>query len=202
MRGGAAGGLWHHQTWSPSLISPRIRNQVKTATIGTFLCLTCKIPHKKVLRIILCASFTLFLDQLLLMTSNLAAIVTSPSPNLSQIGREGKTNCYCKRDVLSPRKKLRKTLDRGGNPPPPPLYVRGLIWSIFYLSKKKLFKISLRKQEFNIPCKFYLMSKAFLLTPSLSLTSFITCSSGSSSDLILCKKKENYTSALAKCIYF
>ena len=101
------------------------------------------------------------------------------------------------------KEKTQKNLRQGWHAnPPPPLYVRGLIWSIFYLSEKKVFKTSLRKQEFNIPCKFYLMSKAFLLTPSLSLTSFITCSSGSSNDLILCKKKENYTSALAKCIYF
>ena len=31
MGGGAAGGLWRHQQWSPSWILPRIRNQVKTA---------------------------------------------------------------------------------------------------------------------------------------------------------------------------
>ena len=142
------------------------------------------------------------------MTSNFAAIVTRPSQNLSQIGREGKTNSYCKRDVLSPRKKLRKTSDRGGSPHtplPPPSLVHwrvNLITLLFVKEKGIPVKISLRKQEFNIPCKFYLMSKAFLLTPSLSLTSFITCSSGSSSDLILCKKKENYTSALTKCIYF
>lgn len=127
-----------------------------------------------------------------------------PSPNLSQIAHEGKTNNYWKRDVLSSRKKLRKTSDRGGNPRPPSL-VRSrvnLITLLFVQERGIPVKISLRKQEFNIPCKFYLMSKAFLLTPSLSLTSFITCSSGSSSDLILCKKTENYTSALAKCIYF
>lgn len=142
------------------------------------------------------------------MTSNLAAIVTRPSQNLSQIGREGKTNSYCKRDVLSPRKKLRKTSDRGGSPPPPPpltslVHSRVNLITLSFVKEKGIpVKISLRKQEFNIPCKFYLMSKAFLLTPSLSLTSFITCSSGSSSDLILCKKKENYTSTLTKCIYF
>ena len=142
------------------------------------------------------------------MTSNFAAIVTRPSQNLSQIGREGKTNSSCKRDVLSPRKKLRKTSDTGGSPPPPPpppslVHSRVNLITLLFVKEKGIpVKISLRKQEFNIPCKFYLMSKAFLLTPSLSLTSFITCSSGSSSDLILCKKKENYTSALTKCIYF
>ena len=65
-----------------------------------------------------------------------------------------------------------------------------LITLLFVKEKGIPVKISLRKQEFNIPCKFYLMSKAFLVTPSLSLTSFITCSSGSSSDLILCKKRK------------
>ena len=37
MGGGAAGGLWRHQQWSPSWILPRIRNQVKTATNDIFL---------------------------------------------------------------------------------------------------------------------------------------------------------------------
>ena len=41
MRIGAARGLWHHQTYSPSwlpfLILPRIRNQVKTATSNNTL---------------------------------------------------------------------------------------------------------------------------------------------------------------------
>ena len=40
MGGGAAGGPWRHQQWSssrpPSWISPRIRNQVKTARNGVF----------------------------------------------------------------------------------------------------------------------------------------------------------------------
>ena len=44
---GAAGGLWRHQTWSPSWplswILSRIRNQVKTVRINTFLRLTCKM---------------------------------------------------------------------------------------------------------------------------------------------------------------
>ena len=40
MGDGAAGGLWRHQQWSPSVppswILPRIRNQVKTARNGNF----------------------------------------------------------------------------------------------------------------------------------------------------------------------
>jgi len=47
MGGRAAGDLGRHQTWSPSRppswILPRIRNHVKNARIGNFLCLTCKI---------------------------------------------------------------------------------------------------------------------------------------------------------------
>ena len=42
MGGGAAGGLWRHRQWSPSVppswILPRIRNQVKTARNGNFSC--------------------------------------------------------------------------------------------------------------------------------------------------------------------
>ena len=49
MGGGPAEGLWRHQTWSPSWplswILSRIRNQVKTVWINTFLRLTCKITH-------------------------------------------------------------------------------------------------------------------------------------------------------------
>ena len=44
MVGGAAGGLLRHQQWSPSWlpswILPRIRNHVKTARNGNFLCFT------------------------------------------------------------------------------------------------------------------------------------------------------------------
>ena len=47
MDGGTAGGLWRHHQWSPpwppSWILPRIRNQVKTARNGKFLCWTCTI---------------------------------------------------------------------------------------------------------------------------------------------------------------
>ena len=44
MGGGAAGGLWCHQTWLLPWILSRIRNQVKTVRIN--LRLTCKITHK------------------------------------------------------------------------------------------------------------------------------------------------------------
>ena len=41
MRGGAAGGLWRHQQWSPSWppsrILLKIRNQAKTARNGNVL---------------------------------------------------------------------------------------------------------------------------------------------------------------------
>ena len=49
MGGGAAGGLWRHQTWSPSWppwILPRFRNKVKTVRINNFLHLIWKITHK------------------------------------------------------------------------------------------------------------------------------------------------------------
>ena len=41
------GGLWRHQKWPPSWILPRIRNQVKTARNGDFLCLRGKITQNK-----------------------------------------------------------------------------------------------------------------------------------------------------------
>ena len=50
MGGGAAEGLWRHQTWwpfwLPSCILSRIRNQVKTVRIYIFLCTACKITQK------------------------------------------------------------------------------------------------------------------------------------------------------------
>ena len=95
MGGGAAGGLWHHQRWSPfwlpSWILPRIRNQVKTAINGNFLCWTCKITHKnkhfasfypQALLLLLkgventCIFTQKKLDQLLLMISYLITIET------------------------------------------------------------------------------------------------------------------------------
>ena len=45
MGGGAAWGLWRHQTrsssWPPSWLLSRVRNKVKTVRINNFLCLTC-----------------------------------------------------------------------------------------------------------------------------------------------------------------
>ena len=50
MGGGAAGGLWRSQQWSPfwrpCWILPRIRNRVKFARNGDFFCLTWKITLK------------------------------------------------------------------------------------------------------------------------------------------------------------
>ena len=46
MGAGAAGGLWRHQQWPPSWILQRIKNQVKTARNGNFLCLISKTTHK------------------------------------------------------------------------------------------------------------------------------------------------------------
>ena len=45
MAGGATGGLWHHQTWSPSWIVSRIKNKVKTVRIDVFLRSACKITQ-------------------------------------------------------------------------------------------------------------------------------------------------------------
>ena len=64
---GAAGGLWRHQQWSPSWspfrILLRIRNKVKTATNGNFLCFTCKITHEYALCIISFTSFTFIVER-------------------------------------------------------------------------------------------------------------------------------------------
>ena len=49
MGGGAAGGLWRHQQWSPSWppswILPSIRNQIKTTRNSNFMYFTSKIKH-------------------------------------------------------------------------------------------------------------------------------------------------------------
>ena len=97
MGGGAAGGFWRQQnkiiwslSWLPSWILPRIRNQVKIAINGNFLCLTCKVTQKKALRIILSTGFTFIVEKSwkniiftrkwlyyqLLVTSYLVTIVT------------------------------------------------------------------------------------------------------------------------------
>ena len=87
---GAAGGLWRHQTWPPfwplSWVLSKIRNQVKTVRINTFLRLTCKMTLT--FKRFLSTSFSFiperswknfthkWLDHLLLMTSYLVTIVT------------------------------------------------------------------------------------------------------------------------------
>ena len=97
MGGGAAGGLWRHQQWSPSWlpswILPRIRNQVKTAGNSNF-----------------CDGMILFLKKHVLspkigVTSCSFDVIsrnhsTWPSLNLSQNLREGWTNSYWKCQVL------------------------------------------------------------------------------------------------------
>ena len=48
MGGSAAGSLRSQQQWSPSWILPEIEIRLKPRSInGSFLCLTCKIGHKK-----------------------------------------------------------------------------------------------------------------------------------------------------------
>ena len=64
MGGGAVGGLWRHQQWSPSWILPRVRYQVKKiARNGNFLCLTWKVTHKKALCMILATRFTFIVER-------------------------------------------------------------------------------------------------------------------------------------------
>ena len=60
---GAAGGLWRHQRWLPSWILPRIRNQVKTARNGDFLCLRWKVTHKQALCRTLATRFTFIVEK-------------------------------------------------------------------------------------------------------------------------------------------
>ena len=117
MGGGAAGGQWRHQQWSPSWppswILTRTKNQVKTARNGNFLLFTWKITHKLIINKLLLLlkkvdkTFTFtqtWLDHLLFMTSYLVTIKNNhsnwPSLNLSQNVREGWTNSYWKRQVL------------------------------------------------------------------------------------------------------
>ena len=75
--GGAAGGLWRRQQWSPSWTLPRIRNEVKTAINKHFALL-----HPKALFLLLkevekkCIFTQKWLDHLLLVTSYLVTIAT------------------------------------------------------------------------------------------------------------------------------
>ena len=118
MGGGAAGGLWRHQqwlpSWLPSWILPRIRNQVKTARNGNFLCFKRKITNKKALCMILATMFTLIVERsrknmyfhpkLAWPPATYDVISRNhsnwPSLNFSQNVREGWMNSYWKRQVL------------------------------------------------------------------------------------------------------
>ena len=51
------------QGWPSSWILTRIRNQVKTASNGIFLCLSCKITHKLAFCIILYTIFTFIAER-------------------------------------------------------------------------------------------------------------------------------------------
>ena len=114
MGGAAAGGLWRHQqwlpSWPPSWILPRIRNQVKTARNGNFLCFKWNITNKKELCMILATMFTLIVERSR-KNSKLAwppatyDVISRnhsnwPSLNLSQNLSKGWRNSYWKRQVL------------------------------------------------------------------------------------------------------
>ena len=116
---GGAGGLFCHQQWSPSWppswILPRIGNQVKTARNSNFLCFTWKITHKWALCMILAATFAFIVERswqnmyfhpkMAWPLANYDVISCNysnwPSLNLSQNVREGWTNSYWKRQVLT-----------------------------------------------------------------------------------------------------
>ena len=118
MGGGAAGGLWLHQQWSPSwppsCILPRIGNQVKTARNSNFLCFTWKITHKYTLCMILATRFPVIVEKswkniyfhpkLAWPPATYDVISRNhsiwPLLNLSQNLREKWTNSYWKRQVL------------------------------------------------------------------------------------------------------
>ena len=126
MGGGAAGGLWRHQQWSPSWppswILPRIRNQVKTARNCNFLCLTWKITHKYV---------AYFHSKMAWPPATYDVISRNhrnwPSLNLSQNACKWYTNSYWKHQVLM-LYPLGKYSEKPQPPPPPsPLYTRRLI---------------------------------------------------------------------------
>ena len=106
MGGGAAGGLWRHQQWSPSWILPRIRNQVKIAINGNFLCLTYKIIHKYKFYFIVEKRWKNmhFHSKMAWPPATYDVISRNhsnwPSLNLSQNLCEGWMNSYWKRQVL------------------------------------------------------------------------------------------------------
>ena len=101
MGGGAAGGLWRHQQWSPSWILPRIWNQVESARNGyrNFLCFTwISTMHDFSLKI-----YFYFYPQLAWPPATCDVISHNhsnwPSLNLSLNLREGWTNSYWKRQA-------------------------------------------------------------------------------------------------------
>ena len=139
MGSGVAGNLWRHQQWSPSWppswILKRIRNWVKAVRNGNFLCFTWKITQISALhdfshtisfycwkKLIKTCTFTQkWLDHLLLMTSYLVTIATDNHWTRVR-GMNEQLLKTPGADVLSSRKKLRKTLWGGGGgvgiPPP------------------------------------------------------------------------------------
>ena len=113
MGSGTAGGLWRHQQWSPSWppswILPRIRNQVRTARNGYFLCLGWKITHKYALCMIYFYCWKklkkhVFSPKMAWPPASYDVISRNhsnwPSLNLSQNVREGWTSSYWKSQVL------------------------------------------------------------------------------------------------------
>ena len=133
MGNGTAGGLRHHQQWSPSWppswILPRIRNQVKTVRNGDFF-----VPFLYIytqISIFLATRPTFIVERSWKNIYFHPKMAWAPATydvisrdhsnwlvlNLSQNVHEGWTNSYWKRQVLisSTRKKLRKTSwGRGG----------------------------------------------------------------------------------------
>ena len=125
--------------WSPSWSLPRIRNLVKTARNGNFLCFKWQITHKQALCMILATIFTFIVERswknmyfhpkLAWPPATSDVIYRNhsnwPSLNLSQNVREGLTNW--KRLVLT-FYPLGKNSEKpyGWVVSIPPLYVRGL----------------------------------------------------------------------------
>ena len=104
MGGGAAGGLWRHQQWSPSWILPRIRNQVKTATNNDFWSFTWTLHDFRLKIHFYCwkkLKEHVFSPKNGLTTCGLSRYHSNwPSLNLSQKVRERWTNRFWKRQVL------------------------------------------------------------------------------------------------------
>ena len=120
----------------PSWILPRIRNQAKTTRNDNFLSFTRKKTHTH-FAWYLATRFTFvmyyaqkWLGHLLLMTSYLVTIATELVSNFAG-GMNEQLLKTSGADVLSPRKKLRKTLRGGGGDIHPPPLVRPRVnWNI------------------------------------------------------------------------